>query len=54
MKDLQKELKSKQKELEDVVAAVYKGKEKNVSKLKFLRKEVARVVTKISMEKKNV
>ena len=53
MKDLQKELQDKKKELEDMVANVYKGKEKNVSKLKFLRKAIARTATAIRMENKD-
>jgi len=44
-KELKKMLVDKKKELEKAVTDIYKGKEKNVSKLKFIRKDIARVNT---------
>lgn len=49
--ELLKELESKKKELEKHMAAVYKGKEKNLLKSRFIRKDIARIATVISEKK---
>ncbi len=51
IKELQKELADKNKELEKYMLSVYKGKEKNLVKSKFIRKDIA-VINTVIMEKK--
>ena len=48
LKELNKELNDKKKELEKHMGDVYKGKEKNLKKAKFIRKDIARIKTVIS------
>jgi len=51
IKDLKKVLSDQEKVLEKFMHDVYKGKEKNVSKNKNLRKNIARVKTVIAEKK---
>ena len=44
----------KKEELEKVTQDIIRGKEKNVMKVKQIRKEIARVKTAISLKKKEV
>ena len=47
-KDLIKMLNDQRKSIEKYVGDVYKGKEKNVAKIKKMKKEVARIKTLLS------
>ncbi len=48
IKELEKEFKDKKKELEKFSIDVYKGKEKNITKGKFIKKDMARISTVLS------
>ena len=50
-KELIKELKDKNKELEKLMLNVYKGKEKNLGAPRFLRKDIARIKTVLAEKK---
>lgn len=47
-----KELMKARKELESIVQDVIQGKEKNVKKVKAQKKEIARILTKMSLKEK--
>jgi large subunit ribosomal protein L29 len=49
--ELNKMLQDQHKVLEDYVGDVYKGKEKNVANVKFLKKDLARIKTVIAEKK---
>ena len=49
--ELQKELENLKKELEKRMLEIYKGKEKNVVKTRFLRRDLARINTILSEKK---
>lgn len=51
IEELKKEIAEKKKELEKYVNEVYKGKEKNISKTKFLKRDIARINTIINEKK---
>jgi large subunit ribosomal protein L29 len=49
--ELNEELKSLKKEIESTMENIIKGKEKNLRKMKALRKDIARVHTVLKEEK---
>lgn len=51
IKGLSTDLDKKLKDLEKVTSDVYKGKEKNINKAKFLRRDIARIKTLIAEKK---
>lgn len=51
LNELNKLLDEQKQTLEDFVGNIYGGKEKNVSKIKFMKKDLARIKTVISEKK---
>lgn len=52
IEELKKLYEDKRKQLEDVYLALAKNKEKNLKKPKYLKKEVARLLTLVSLKKR--
>jgi len=51
LKELEKTLTKAKEDYEKLMHDIFKGKEKNVSKAKFLKKDIARIKTVISEKK---
>ena len=45
-----KDVNAKKLELNQITSRIYAGKEKNIKKAKMLRREIARMLTKLSKE----